>query len=153
MGLVDTACLLPSEVRMTGPPSAGKKVDSEEGKGFAQVGSARLWCRGATSRASDVLPNVPNSHPPNLFHPPSRHALSLGFVAVTHILAYLEAMTGRSPQDARLQTLARSLDPNGEGLQATVDLDTFLLVMRDWIAACQLDGWVLVPPPSPGSPS
>ncbi|ELK18541.1 Coiled-coil domain-containing protein 155 [Pteropus alecto] len=63
-----------------------------------------------------------------------------GFVAVTHILAYLEAMTGRSPRDARLQTLARSLDPNGEGPQATVDLDTFLVVMRDWIAACQLDG-------------
>ncbi|XP_039734651.1 protein KASH5 [Pteropus medius] len=63
-----------------------------------------------------------------------------GFVAVTHILAYLEAMTGRSPRDARLQTLARSLDPNGEGPQATVDLDSFLVVMRDWIAACQLDG-------------
>ncbi|XP_015978004.2 LOW QUALITY PROTEIN: protein KASH5 [Rousettus aegyptiacus] len=63
-----------------------------------------------------------------------------GFVAVTHILAYLEAMTGRSPQDTRLQTLAHSLDPNGEGPQATVDLHTFLVIMRDWIAACQLDG-------------
>lgn len=49
---------------MTGPPFAYKKVDSEEGKGFAQVGSAGLWCRVATSQASDVLPNVPNSHPP-----------------------------------------------------------------------------------------
>ncbi|KAF6076845.1 hypothetical protein HJG60_002186 [Phyllostomus discolor] len=63
-----------------------------------------------------------------------------GFVAVTHVLAYLEAVTGQGPQDVRLQTLACSLDPNGEGPQATVDLDTFLVVMRDWIAACQLDG-------------
>ncbi|KAB1273899.1 Protein KASH5 [Camelus dromedarius] len=63
-----------------------------------------------------------------------------GTVAVTHVLAYLEAVTGRGPQDARLQTLACSLDPNGEGPQATVDLDTFLVIMRDWIAACQLDG-------------
>lgn len=69
---------------------------------------------------------------------------------MTHVLAYLEAVTGRGSQDARLQTLACSLDPNGEGPQATVDLDTFLVVMRDWIAACQLDEWVLVPPPSPG---
>lgn len=59
-----TACLLPSEVRMAGPPFAGEKVDSETGKGLAQVGSARLWCRSATSRASDVLPNVLNSHLP-----------------------------------------------------------------------------------------
>ncbi|XP_054444506.1 protein KASH5 [Pteronotus mesoamericanus] len=63
-----------------------------------------------------------------------------GFVAVTHVLAYLEAVTGQGPQDARLQTLACSLDPNGKGPEATVDLDTFLVVMRDWIAACQLDG-------------
>ncbi|XP_010847908.1 PREDICTED: protein KASH5 isoform X2 [Bison bison bison] len=63
-----------------------------------------------------------------------------GTVAVTHLLAYLEAVTGRGPQDARLQTLACSLDPSGEGPQATVDLDTFLVVMRDWITACQLDG-------------
>lgn len=90
---------------------------------------------------------------PQLVHPPTWHVLSPGFVAVTHILAYLEAMTGRSPQDTRLQTLAHSLDPNGEGPQATVDLHTFLVIMRDWIAACQLDGWVLVPPLSPGSPS
>uniref|UniRef100_A0A452G9B3 KASH domain containing 5 n=1 Tax=Capra hircus TaxID=9925 RepID=A0A452G9B3_CAPHI len=66
-----------------------------------------------------------------------------GTVAVTHLLAYLEAVTGQGPQDARLQTLACSLDPNGEGPQATVDLDTFLVVMRDWITACQLDGWGL----------
>ncbi|EFB23945.1 hypothetical protein PANDA_006278, partial [Ailuropoda melanoleuca] len=63
-----------------------------------------------------------------------------GIVAVTHVLAYLEAVTGQDPQDARLQTLACNLDPNGEGPRATVDLDTFLAVMRDWIAACQLDG-------------
>ncbi|XP_045296499.1 protein KASH5 isoform X5 [Leopardus geoffroyi] len=63
-----------------------------------------------------------------------------GIVTVTHVLAYLEAVTGRGSQDARLQTLACNLDPNGEGPQATVDLDTFLVVMRDWIAACQLDG-------------
>ncbi|XP_054566486.1 protein KASH5 isoform X4 [Eptesicus fuscus] len=63
-----------------------------------------------------------------------------GSVAVTRVLAYLEAVTGQGPQDARLQTLACSLDPNGEGPQATVDLDTFLVVMRDWITACQLDG-------------
>ncbi|XP_060030144.1 protein KASH5 [Erinaceus europaeus] len=63
-----------------------------------------------------------------------------GTVTVSHLLAYLEAVTGRGPQDARLQTLACSLDPNGEGPRATVDLDTFLVVMRDWIAACQLDG-------------
>lgn len=69
---------------------------------------------------------------------------------MTHLLAYLEAMTGRGPQDARLQTLACSLDPSGEGPQATVDLDTFLVVMRDWITACQLDGWVPAPPsPTP----
>ncbi|EPQ15985.1 Coiled-coil domain-containing protein 155 [Myotis brandtii] len=63
-----------------------------------------------------------------------------GSVAVTRVLAYLEAVTGQGPQDARLQTLACSLDPSGEGPQATVDLDTFLVVMRDWITACQLDG-------------
>ncbi|XP_049757759.1 protein KASH5 [Elephas maximus indicus] len=63
-----------------------------------------------------------------------------GIVAVTHVVAYLETVTGRGPRDACLQTLARSLDPSGEGPQATVDLDTFLAVMRDWIAACQLDG-------------
>nr|XP_055167120.1 protein KASH5 isoform X3 [Nyctereutes procyonoides] len=63
-----------------------------------------------------------------------------GIVTVTHVLAYLEAVTGRGPQDTRLRTLACNLDPNGEGPQATVDLDTFLAVMRDWIAACQLDG-------------
>ncbi|XP_004381876.1 protein KASH5 [Trichechus manatus latirostris] len=63
-----------------------------------------------------------------------------GIVAVTHVVAYLETVTGRGPQDACLQTLARSLDPSGEGPRATVDLDTFLAVMRDWIAACQLDG-------------
>ncbi|XP_015420920.1 PREDICTED: protein KASH5 isoform X2 [Myotis davidii] len=63
-----------------------------------------------------------------------------GSVAVTRVLAYLEAVTGQGPQDTRLQTLACSLDPNGEGPQATVDLDTFLVVMRDWITACQLDG-------------
>ncbi|XP_062031894.1 protein KASH5 [Lepus europaeus] len=65
---------------------------------------------------------------------------STGTVAVAHVLAYLEAVTGRGPQDERLQTLARSLDPSGEGSGATVDLDTFLVVMRDWIAACQLHG-------------
>ncbi|XP_051030185.1 protein KASH5 [Phodopus roborovskii] len=63
-----------------------------------------------------------------------------GTVAVTHLLAYLEAVTGQGPQDVRLQTLARSLDPYGEGAGATVQLDTFLVVMRDWIAACQLHG-------------
>ncbi|EGW04001.1 Coiled-coil domain-containing protein 155 [Cricetulus griseus] len=63
-----------------------------------------------------------------------------GTVAVTHLLAYLEAVTGQGPQDVRLQTLARSLDPYGEGARATVELDTFLVVMRDWIAACQLHG-------------
>ncbi|XP_007941201.1 protein KASH5 [Orycteropus afer afer] len=62
-----------------------------------------------------------------------------GIVAVTQVVAYLETVTGRGPQDTRLQTLARSLDPNGEGPQATVDLATFLAVMRDWIATCQLD--------------
>lgn len=72
----------------------------------------------------------------------SSRALSPGTVTVTHVLAYLETVTGRGPQDARLRTLARSLDPNGEGPGATVDLDTFLTVMRDWIAACQLEGWV-----------
>ncbi|XP_040592070.1 protein KASH5 isoform X2 [Mesocricetus auratus] len=63
-----------------------------------------------------------------------------GTVAVTHLLAYLEAVTGQGPQDVRLQTLARSLDPYGEGAGATVELDTFLVVMRDWIADCQLHG-------------
>lgn len=63
-----------------------------------------------------------------------------GTVAVTHLLAYLEAVTGQGPQDVRLQTLARSLDPYGKGDRATVELDTFLVVMRDWIAACQLHG-------------
>ncbi|KAK7801017.1 hypothetical protein U0070_012074 [Myodes glareolus] len=63
-----------------------------------------------------------------------------GTVAVTHLLAYLEAVTGQGPQDVRLQTLARSLDPYGKGDGATVELDTFLVVMRDWIAACQLHG-------------
>ncbi|XP_006160216.1 protein KASH5 [Tupaia chinensis] len=63
-----------------------------------------------------------------------------GTVAVARVLAYLEAVTGQGPQDARLQTLAHNLDPRGEGPRATVDLDTFLVVMRDWIAACQLHG-------------
>ncbi|XP_042130645.1 protein KASH5 isoform X1 [Peromyscus maniculatus bairdii] len=63
-----------------------------------------------------------------------------GTVAVAHLLAYLEAVTGQGPQDVRLQTLARSLDPSGEGAGATVELGTFLVVMRDWIAACQLHG-------------
>ncbi|XP_059134769.1 protein KASH5 isoform X2 [Peromyscus eremicus] len=63
-----------------------------------------------------------------------------GTVAVAHLLAYLEAVTGQGPQDVRLQTLARSLDPYGEGAEATVELGTFLVVMRDWIAACQLHG-------------
>ncbi|XP_075394015.1 protein KASH5 [Tenrec ecaudatus] len=63
-----------------------------------------------------------------------------GTVAVTQVVAYLETVTGRGPQDMHLQTLARSLDPNREGAGATVDLDTFLVVMRDWISACQLDG-------------
>ncbi|KAH0505439.1 Protein KASH5, partial [Microtus ochrogaster] len=63
-----------------------------------------------------------------------------GSVAVTHLLAYLEAVTGQGPQDVRLQTLARSLDPYGKGDGATVELDTFLVVMQDWIAACQLHG-------------
>uniref|UniRef100_A0A8C0LMS8 KASH domain containing 5 n=1 Tax=Canis lupus dingo TaxID=286419 RepID=A0A8C0LMS8_CANLU len=72
-----------------------------------------------------------------------------GIVAVTHVLAYLEAVTGRGPQDTRLRTLACNLDPNGEGPQATVDLDTFLAVMRDWIAACQLDGVVACDQPFP----
>ncbi|XP_033621775.1 protein KASH5 isoform X2 [Fukomys damarensis] len=63
-----------------------------------------------------------------------------GTVAVTRVLAYLESVTGQGPQDARLQTLAQSLDPSGEGPGATVDLDTFLVVMREWIAACQLHG-------------
>ena len=61
-------------------------------------------------------------------------------MTVAHLLAYLEAETGQGPQDVRLQTLARSLDPYGEGAGATVELDTFLVVMRDWIAACQLQG-------------
>ncbi|XP_040833882.1 protein KASH5 isoform X2 [Ochotona curzoniae] len=61
-----------------------------------------------------------------------------GTVAVSHVLAYLEAVTGQGPQDERLQTLARSLDPSGQGSEATVDLNTFLVVMRDWIAVCQL---------------
>lgn len=63
-----------------------------------------------------------------------------GTVSVAHLLAYLEAVTGQGPQDVRLQTLAQSLDPYGEGAGATVELDTFLVVMRDWIAACQLQG-------------
>ncbi|XP_008843263.1 protein KASH5 [Nannospalax galili] len=63
-----------------------------------------------------------------------------GTVAVAHLLAYLEAVTGQGPQDTRLQTLARRLDPYGQGPGATVDLDTFLVVMRDWIVACQLPG-------------
>nr|XP_012807610.1 protein KASH5 [Jaculus jaculus] len=63
-----------------------------------------------------------------------------GTVVVTHVLAYLEAVTGQDSQDTRLQTLAQSLDPYREGPGATVDLDTFLIIMRDWIAACQLHG-------------
>lgn len=86
---------------------------------------------------------------PQLSLTSSPSALFLGLVVVTHVLAYLEAVTGQGSQDERLQTLARSLDPNGEGPQATVDLHTFLSVMRDWIAACQLDGWVLTPAASP----
>ncbi|XP_058530319.1 protein KASH5 isoform X2 [Ochotona princeps] len=78
-----------------------------------------------------------------------------GTVAVSHVLAYLEAVTGQGPQDERLQTLARSLDPSGQGSEATVDLNTFLVVMRDWIAVCQLHGGLELEeePASRGAPA
>lgn len=95
----------------------------------------------------EVLPQSRVQVPqPGQWWPGARHHLpSLpvacsvpGTVAVSHVLAYLEAVTGQGPQDERLQTLARSLDPSGQGSEATVDLNTFLVVMRDWIAVCQL---------------
>lgn len=126
----------PSEVGMTGPHCPRAMV---------------LGCHQPSQWSHFKAIACP--HPPPLTCPtPSQPALSPGTVAVTHVLAYLEAVTGRGPQDARLRTLACSLDPNGEGPQATVDLDTFLVIMRDWIAACQRDGWVPAPPPSPRKP-
>ncbi|XP_020859886.2 LOW QUALITY PROTEIN: protein KASH5 [Phascolarctos cinereus] len=61
-----------------------------------------------------------------------------GVVAVGQVLAYLEAVTGRGPQDSDLCSLAQALDPNGEGPAATVDRATFFNIMQGWIATCQL---------------
>nr|XP_044615036.1 protein KASH5 isoform X1 [Equus asinus] len=127
--------------RLLGPPAAAERrgwpMDLPERRaGGAAAPKMYLWDRpeeGSLGTLLSLEEQVLNS----TFEAcdPQR----TGTVAVTHVLAYLEAVTGRGSQDARLQTLACSLDPNGEGPQATVDLDTFLVVMRDWIAACQLD--------------
>ncbi|KAM9031425.1 protein KASH5 isoform 3-T3 [Sarcophilus harrisii] len=61
-----------------------------------------------------------------------------GVVAVGQVLAYLEAVTGRSPQDSDLCSLAQALDPSGEGPTAIVNRATFFSIMQDWIATCQL---------------
>ncbi|XP_036599509.1 protein KASH5 [Trichosurus vulpecula] len=61
-----------------------------------------------------------------------------GVVAVGQVLAYLEAVTGRGPQDSNLCSLAQALDPYGEGPGAIVDRATFFSIMQDWIATCQL---------------
>ncbi|XP_074075882.1 protein KASH5 isoform X2 [Macrotis lagotis] len=61
-----------------------------------------------------------------------------GVVTVGQVLAYLEAVTGRSPQDSDLCSLAQALDPYGEGPATTVDRATFFSIMQDWIATCQL---------------
>ncbi|XP_068959556.1 protein KASH5 [Petaurus breviceps papuanus] len=61
-----------------------------------------------------------------------------GVVAVGQVLAYLEAVTGRGPQDSDLCSLAQALDPCGEGPTALVDRATFFSIMQDWIATCQL---------------
>ncbi|XP_072463476.1 protein KASH5 isoform X2 [Notamacropus eugenii] len=61
-----------------------------------------------------------------------------GMVAMGQVLAYLEAVTGRSSQDSDLCSLAQALDPHGEGPSAIVDRATFFSIMQGWIATCQL---------------
>ncbi|XP_070354747.1 protein KASH5 isoform X7 [Equus asinus] len=127
---------MPSPLRSPGPGSLLLSPHPLLTVGWPSVSSVYLWDRpeeGSLGTLLSLEEQVLNS----TFEAcdPQR----TGTVAVTHVLAYLEAVTGRGSQDARLQTLACSLDPNGEGPQATVNLDTFLVVMRDWIAACQLD--------------
>ncbi|KAM3821199.1 protein KASH5 [Vipera latastei] len=61
-----------------------------------------------------------------------------GHVSVSHIIEYLQEMTGQSCEDWRLQSLYKRLDPEEQGL--TVDFSTFYSVMKDWIADCQQEG-------------
>ncbi|KAK2509634.1 hypothetical protein MC885_021164 [Smutsia gigantea] len=121
----------------TATEQQGWLMDLPEGPASSPIAKMYLWDQPEEGSLK-VLPSQEEQILNSTFEAcdPQR----TGIVAVTHVLAYLETVTGRGSQDARLQTLACSLDPNGEGPQATVDLDTFLVVMRDWIATCQLDG-------------
>ncbi|CAD7692360.1 unnamed protein product [Nyctereutes procyonoides] len=125
---------------LVSPPPAeqpGRPMDVPEGQAGGPAAKMYLWDQleeGSLGTLLSLEEQILNS----MFE--ACDTQRTGIVTVTHVLAYLEAVTGRGPQDTRLRTLACNLDPNGEGPQATVDLDTFLAVMRDWIAACQLDG-------------
>ncbi|XP_021023471.1 protein KASH5 isoform X1 [Mus caroli] len=112
-------------------------MDLPEGQAGGPTAQMYLW-EQPEEASSRPLPSLEEQILNSTFEACDPH--KTGTVTVAHLLAYLEAVTGQGPQDVRLQTLARSLDPYGEGAGATVELDTFLVVMRDWIAACQLQG-------------
>ncbi|XP_019406664.1 PREDICTED: protein KASH5 [Crocodylus porosus] len=61
-----------------------------------------------------------------------------GKVPVFRIIEYLQAMTGQSCEEGRLQALYKMLDP--EERSVAVDLPTFHAVMKDWISDCRQDG-------------
>ncbi|XP_059584144.1 protein KASH5 isoform X2 [Alligator mississippiensis] len=61
-----------------------------------------------------------------------------GKVPVFRIIEYLQAMTGQSCEEGRLQSLYKMLDPEERGV--AVDLPTFHAVMKDWISDCRRDG-------------
>ncbi|XP_056652706.1 protein KASH5 isoform X3 [Monodelphis domestica] len=76
-----------------------------------------------------------------------------GVVAVSQVLAYLEAVTGRGPQDSDLCSLGQALDPHGKGPTATVDRATFFRIMQGWIATCQLGPGLELEDEAAGEPS
>ncbi|XP_074714199.1 protein KASH5-like [Strix uralensis] len=61
-----------------------------------------------------------------------------GLVLAGQVVEYLQALTGQSGEEGRLQALHRMLDPEAAG--AALDLPTFHAVMRKWIASCQQEG-------------
>ncbi|XP_076789810.1 protein KASH5 isoform X2 [Arvicanthis niloticus] len=145
-GAIWTSCPFPN------PPGSGGKLrpsaaaveehqewpmDLPEGQASGPAAQMYLWEQPDEGNSGPLL-SLEEQILKSTFEACDPH--KTGTVTVAHLLAYLEAVTGQGPQDVRLQTLARSLDPYGEGAGATVELDTFLVVMRDWIAACQLQG-------------
>ncbi|XP_074872396.1 protein KASH5 [Carettochelys insculpta] len=61
-----------------------------------------------------------------------------GQVSVFRIIEYLQSVTGQSCEEGRLQLLYKMLDPEEKG--ASVDLPTFHVIMKTWIADCRQDG-------------